>query len=60
MSGDWLDFIFGGVWCVLMGLRGDWYAMSVRRKSIRLQGCVWEGKIDDTNFEEGKSEDVID
>lgn len=38
MDGDWLDFVFGGVGCVLRGLRGDCYTMRVRRKSNRLWG----------------------
>lgn len=40
LDGDWLDFLFEGVWCVLRGLRGDCYAMSVRRKGNSRWGCV--------------------
>lgn len=40
VGGDWLDFFFGNVGCVLSGLRWDWYAMSVYRRSNRLRGCV--------------------
>lgn len=31
-----LDFFLGEVWYVFRGLRGDWYAMNLSRKSNRL------------------------
>ena len=48
LDGDWLDFILGGVWCMLREVRGGWWGMSVRRKSNRLWDCAWDGKIDET------------
>ena len=51
-----LEFIFGGVRCVLRGLGRDLHAMSVCRKSNRLQSSVWDGKIDETKIGWKKSE----
>jgi len=34
-DGDWLDYFTGDVWCVLRGLRGDWYYMIVSRSGNR-------------------------
>lgn len=42
--GGMLDFFLRGGRCVLRGLTGDWYAMSVRRTSKRLWSCVWDVK----------------
>ena len=55
---DWLYYFFGGVGCVLGELRGDWWSMSVRRTSDRLQRYVWDNKIDNTEIEGRKSEKV--
>ena len=54
LDGVWLEFIFGGVWCVLRGLRGDWWGSNVRERSDRVWDCVWDGEIDETEIEERK------
>ena len=56
LDGDWLDYIFGGVWCVWRGLRGNMYVKSVRRKSIRRWNSMWGGEIDEIEIEGRKSE----
>ena len=53
-------FHFWGRLVSLGEMRANWYAMSVRRKSNRLQGCVWDGEIDETEKEGRTSEKVID
>ena len=58
LAGDWLDFFFDDVWCVLRVLRGRWLGRSVRRTCNRVWGCVWDGEIDDTETEGRKSEKV--
>ena len=51
ISWDWLDFFFGGGRCVLRGCKREGCAGRIGRKCNRLWGCVWAGKIDETEAE---------
>lgn len=53
LVGVWLDYFFGGGWCVLRGFKGEWCDMSVSRKSSRFRGRVWGGETDETEIEGG-------
>ena len=50
LDGRLVGFNVGARLVMLRGLRGDQYAIRVRRQIERLRGCVWDGEIDDTEY----------